>query len=314
MLLVRREAKQLIKAARSGVDPCTLSIHSVHQRNDPDRLTKFPFHWYWSSDRHFSHEDEWEGGVHPWRSPYPWRSSRKFYDILQELPSSAILSTCRTIAAEGSLMLYQNTIEFDLDPTNPDGSDIKLSTRAICNLSSNIFKYDSSGWSETITPTFCAAIFAAFLNVIGPGNASKLISLSFYASDADRLAHCLPAVTALVADHLPSLRRLGIHVGGRGIRAVDRGSPEDWHPSSNSPFYAFWRNRGFTPLYKELESFLERVSWLREFVYEGQVVFDFSDQNEGGYRKLKALEDVVRSRNEDGVGAARNDIPPVGRV
>jgi len=141
--------------------------------------------------------------------------------------------------------------------------------------------------------------FAAFLNVIGPVNARTITALCFSGPDADCIANCLPTVTQLIANHVPRLRRLEIYVEGRNIDPQDRWTPDYHHPNLSSPFYAFWRNEALWPLCRVLETLVGRVTWLKEFEYEGQMVYqDLWEDDRGGWRRLKGLEEVVRRRAE----------------
>lgn len=130
-------------------------------------------------------------------------------------------------------------------------------------------------------------------------NARTITALGFSGPDADGIASCLPTVAQLVADHVPGLRRLEIYVEGRDIDPQETWTPDYHHPNLSSPFYAFWRNEELWPLCRGLEAFVDRVTWLREFEYQGQMVYqDLWEEDRGGWRRLKGLEEVVRRRAE----------------
>lgn len=196
------------------------------------------------------------------------------------------ISTCREIAAEATKVLYrENTFMFDFGATSdlvPPPSAIEI--RLLC-----IWLYltlDSDNWSSKVPPTLKSCEFAAFLNAIGPINAGTLTSLSFYGPDADRVADCMPTLTALVARHVPKLQDLKIYVEKKAVSWEEMRLL--FHPDRSSPF---WANGRFWPLYKTLEEFVHRVPWLRRLEYTGQVNFcEFSSGLEG-YGRLKALED-----------------------
>lgn len=213
-------------------------------------------------------------------------------------------------------MLYcNNSFHFSLNALEPqDPPDAMSSLRASC---AKIFDYDPDDWASTEC-SIRFSTFAAFLNIIGPANAASMTSVSFYGSDADRVACCLPGITELVVLHLPRLQNLKIFVGGRHIDP-DEGTPEWFHPNRNSPFYTFRRQGALGPMGRALEGFVDRVTWLKEFKYEGQMVFQYYHgdndsgeergpwqlddrrswevfQDRGGWRKVKGLEEVVRKR------------------
>ena len=75
------------------------------------------------------------------------------------------------------------------------------------------------------------------------------------------------------------------------------------HPDPKSPTHAFWDNRGFLPLYEKLESFTERVTWLKDVGYEGQMVYGYGRRDEGGYGRLKGPEEIVKGRAKAENGA-----------
>lgn len=61
---------------------------------------------------------------------------------------------------------------------------------------------------------------------------------------------------------------------------------------------------------------MERVAWLKEFEYEGQMVYqDMWEMDQGGWRRLKGLGEVVRRRadtaNGDGGEAEERNLPDV---
>jgi len=167
----------------------------------------------------------------------------KRYAAHKDIPSSAILATCRTIATEALPILYRsNTLGFNFGSPDPE-TETSSFTSTSPQSDPDIFTYDPDAWSTTaVAPTLRFSTFAAFLNVIGPINARTITALSFSGPGADRIASCLPTVTELVTAHGSSLRRLGICVEGRDIDHQDDRTPE-WHrPDLSSPFYAFWRN------------------------------------------------------------------------
>ena len=74
-------------------------------------------------------------------------------------------------------------------------------------------------------------------------------------------------------------------------------------PDPKSPAQIFWDNRGFLPLYEKVESFMERVTWLKDFNYQGQVVYGYSRYDEGAYGRLKGLEEIIKRRAKAEKGA-----------
>lgn len=206
-------------------------------------------------------------------------------------PHPAILSTCRKVAAEATPILYRyNTFEFHFGTTNdlvPSPSVIGI--RLLCTwLYTSL---NSDNWFEKVPFRLESCEFAAFLNAIGPVNASTMTSLSFYGPDADSVADCMPTITELVARHLPKLGDLEIHVASKMVFWSE--SPDYFHPDRSSPF---WANGAFWPLYRTLEEFVHRVTWLKRLEYKGQEDFCEFRWGEGGYAMLKALEDQVKSR------------------
>ena len=268
-----------IKGARSGVDPSNLCIDTVLRRKDQVGRSN----------------DYLENQC-------PWTSSN------DDPPLSSIISTCRTIATEAAPILYrENTFQFDLNHT--DSGPSMLSADSIREFSKNICRYDADNWILRDS-ALRSAVFAAFLYVIGPVNAGTLTSLSFSSRDADCAASGLTVVTGLIARNVLSLRRLRIYVDGRHIDP-EEGTPDWYHPESSSSYYAFWRNGGFWPLGEALKKFVDRVTWLEEFEYEGQTILQHQySYNHGleswwwernaseceSWLKLKSLEKAVRRR------------------
>lgn len=215
--------------------------------------------------------------------------NRKIY----RYPYPAILSTCKQIAAEATDILYRdNTFDFPFGITNdlvpsPSTSEIRL----LCTRLYTTF--NSENWSSKVPFSLRSYTFAAFLNAIGPINARTMTSLSFYGPDTDSVADGLPPATELVARHVPKLRDLEVHVASKMVPWDE--SPDYYHPDRSSPF---WANGPFWPLYRSLEDFVHRITWLKRLEYNGQQ--DFCDFRWGseGYRRLEALEDQVKSRAE----------------
>ena len=48
---------------------------------------------------------------------------------------------------------------------------------------------------------------------------------------------------------------------------------------------------------------MERVTWLKDFSYEGQVVSGYSRYDEGAYGRLKGLEEIIKRRAKAEKGA-----------
>jgi len=206
-------------------------------------------------------------------------------------PHPAILSTCRQVAAEATPILYrENTFEFHFSMTNdlvPSPSAIAI--RLLCIWLYNTLNSDN--WFSTVPFSLKSCEFAAFLNAIGPINASTMTSLSFYGPDTDSVANCMPTITELVARHVPKLRDLEIHVASKMVWWDEQ--PDCFHPDRSSPF---WANGAFWPLYRTLEDFVNRVTWLKRLEYKGQEDFCEFRSGSEGYERLKALEDQVKSR------------------
>lgn len=301
MLLVRRDAKLLIKAGRSGVDPTTISIHSVlHKRKIPDlqcfNVTGGPCSSWPDVDDYPS--PGWIPIGHPsYREYYDiWRSSEKCYSTAADFPSAAILATCRTIAQEATILLYgENTLEFDLRTPNWSDQGRPLPETSLEYRASKVFSHDPLDWSSLPRPIRCSPL-AAFLNAIGPRNSSNITSISFLGPNADHLSSCMALITALVASHLPNLQKLTISIDAADIQPDNCWSPDYWHPDPDSPFHAFWDNAGFYPPKRALDRFLGRVPSLKEFRYEGQTVLSIFGKDKGGYRAIKAMEEEVTKR------------------
>ena len=315
-LLIRKDARLLVEAARSGVSPATLSIKQVVRCHDSplqtfgyqspdewslDEIAESPQSWceHRFCDQHLLDSDaspilcnRCRASVH-----VPWRSSAKTYVCEDEIPSAAILSTCRTIAAEATSMLYcDNTIQINLGSSNSAGRRCNPSGRDIQPLCSDIFRLDPDTWSTRVALSFRSSVFVAFLNAIGPKNARLIQSLALSSSDADQIANRLPTITSLAALHMPGLKQLKICVSGHDMDPNICCLSCD-HPNPASPWYPFWRYGGFLPLRKALEFFVEQIPWIEDLEYEGQMVARRYDDR-GGYRRLKALECVVRQRKE----------------
>lgn len=318
-LLLRRGARLVVKAARSGVNPATPGIKSVlYNHNLPhlDEMTRSAHDQYLDEaferreylcdhkihDRHLENPS-----APPFRCPSCRASlhharlySTRQITIERDLPSAAILATCRTIATEATSILYcKNTIEIVLG-SSPVGRRCNPSERDIRPLCENIFNLNPDKWSTNVALSFRASVFVAFLNTIGPVNAKGITSLSFASSDTDNIANRIPTITSLVELYLPNLQQLKIRVTGRDMDPSICCLECD-HPNPASPWHAFWLYGGFTPLRKRLEDFIRRITWLKDLKYEGQMVVMYPYTHDpGGYRELKALEVVVKRRTQGG--------------
>lgn len=120
-----------------------------------------------------------------------------------------------------------------------------------------------------------------------------MTSLSFYGPDTDSVADGMPPVTELVARYVPKLRDLKLYVASKMVLWDE--SPDNFRPDRSS---SFWASGAFWPLYRSLEDFVHRVTWLKTLKYKGQEEFREFRWRSEGYGRLKALEDQVKSRAE----------------
>lgn len=303
MLLVRQDAKLLIKSTKKIYGRSPMRIDSV-LHPDRDATLAQPLEHIWSfenqedEDSFYDHtvdyhyinqflaQDQWNHLCYS----TTWRSSEKHYLRDKDFPAAAILSTCRTIATEATPFLYsENAPEIDLDNPALAKSMDHLRADDLQYMCSNIFDIPKHPYLPLLR-AFYVSNFAVFINTIGPANAKTIRSLSLSSSTANTVAMCLPTITALVTRHLPKLHRLGVRITDPDIY------PWDCLYDKFPPGSSFWLNEGFFPLQKALESFIDTVTWLEVFDYEGQMVSDFCCFDEGGYRMLKTLEDVAKRR------------------
>lgn len=208
------------------------------------------------------------------------------------MPQIAILSTCRTIANEALPILYgDNDFHFRCSGFDEDNRPLKPEMLSCCY---DIFSFNRDGEDVPArASTMLNFDFAALLNMIGLDNAASIKSLSFYGSTADEMAEYLPTITALMAEHLPKLHYLKIHVAEATVFYNE--SPEYFHPDRLSPF---WHNGAFWPLYREMETCVKTVHWLKKFVYSGQEGF----AEENSYILIHNLTELVRKRAEAMLG------------
>ena len=210
-------------------------------------------------------------------------------------PYIAIIFTCRTIAQEAIPILYlNNRFNFELKAAqNPDA--LGPTTTNIARLRQKLFRYTSANWNPN--PAFRSSEFVAFLNVIGRRNATSIKSLCVEGKDAECITHDMPLIQELVAHHLPNLRHLKIHVA---LKYIDE-DEYDWrydmydirHGDRSSPF---WANGRSWPLYEALTGFVKGMESLRTFEYDGHMHFSEFECGWEGWRKLKELEGLVKSR------------------
>lgn len=200
----------------------------------------------------------------------PEHGDQTQYVHYDDFPCAAILSTCRTVAAEATSILYQeNTIEIDLDSAKAGQSgSIKAST--IRKLCSSIFAMSPDTWSTTHR-VFRSSGLTSFLRAIGPVNTAAITSLSFYSKDISLVAQCLPIATEVVGRHLPNLHRLGIHINDKNIdlNEIDPLPFRQAFPPFSWVSAVFWQGHAFHPLLSQLEEFMQEIQYLQEFKHEG---------------------------------------------
>ena len=314
LLLVRRGARLVVKAAKSRVNPATLGIKSVLYNHDlphlcgMSRLGRDKYLEYAYDDYECDHQIDKQHLEDPFALPFRCASCRASLYVSGrigtkqstdegDIPSAAILATCKTIANEATSMLYRNnTIEIDLGSSSV-GRRCDPAERDIQLLCDNVFILNPDTWSQNVALPFRASVFVAFLNAIGPVNAKEITSLSLTSSEADNVANRLPTITSLVELYLRNLKQLKIRVTGEDIDPIIPGCFDRDHPVPASPWRDFWIYEGFIPLHQRLKKFVRRIVWLQDLKYEGQMVFLYSYiDDQSGYQKLKVLEDVVRRR------------------
>ena len=198
-------------------------------------------------------------------------------------------------------MLYrENVLEINVGAIDVEMEESVPSIRTVREFCAAVFTYDRDDWSTKVPRSLRSSVFSAFLNAIGKTNTGSITAISLYSEGPDNITHSLPVITELVARYLPDLRRLGIHSAGKNMDPLERLSWDWYHPDPDSPFHTFWHNGGFWPLYDGLQTFVDRVTWLREFEYEGQICLEACDDSfdEGSYQTLKSLEVMVKTRAE----------------
>lgn len=140
-----------------------------------------------------------------------------------------------------------------------------------------------------IPPPIRKSTLAAFLRRFGPYNASLirgLQSIPVQASDGVIFG------TQLCVFHTPGLETLNLRVDvEEGIHWDE--SPDYYHPDWPSPF---WCNGPIKLMYRALQRFVDRVSWLRVLEYERGENMQFSFQEPDAMREIRELEDLVTGR------------------
>lgn len=232
-------------------------------------------------------------------------------------PDSAILRTCRTIAAEATKTLYsENKFQFPLSWSDCE-SDVRLQRLgngpgcSAENLDQR-FPTPMSGYKgQNIASAIKPFAFTAFLHSIGFVNAQAITSLSFCAGTCGHSAVYMPNVTELIVSYLPKLRSLKVrvvqsfkqsyysdyHNGSNESSDAESIGSQSSHDSDGNSTSSLRADRAFWPMYRALEDFVKRVVWLKDFRYVGQRVFKARSAR-SGWAKLKALEQVVRKRTE----------------
>ena len=122
---MRSDAKLRITAARSGVNPSTMRIDSVLRRDQSRKNQSFKNQYVENESTEENHHNDYlvetrfiENLAFHKPELRDYREDRCL--VCDNFPCSAILSTCRTIAAETIAALYrQNTLEIDLGPADP---------------------------------------------------------------------------------------------------------------------------------------------------------------------------------------------------
>lgn len=136
------------------------------------------------------------------------------------------------------------------------------------------------------------SILAAFLRRIGPSNASLILSLELTCFNPYQAADDVILATHLCVFHTPGLEKLALRVCKKeGIHWDE--FPDYYHPDPCSPF---WCNGPFKPMYRALQRFVNKITWLRvlDYVYGEDTQIRFQEPD--AMFKIGELEEFVAAR------------------
>ncbi|KAI4156692.1 MAG: hypothetical protein L6R39_001058 [Caloplaca ligustica] len=201
-----------------------------------------------------------------------------------------ILSTCRTIWEEARPILYGQHIFCFGFPLMHRSRNVKC--QEVKKACRDLMSYPIDDWSTAMPVAVRNSRFAAFLRKIGAHNSSLLrrVELRSYVPSG-RGSEAVKEVilaTKLCVKHLPNLQEWKFleQEYNPGRWAVNR------HPFFESPFNT---NGHFQRLYKALETFTDKIHWLKVFEYRGR----FQPGNATAIEKVNQLRDFVKKRAED---------------
>lgn len=212
-----------------------------------------------------------------------------------------ILATCRTVHEEAAPILYQeNTFSFWSDRLKLDFDHLSRNSKKVCQ---NLMSYqiddddDDVGSKPAISYTkipspIKESTLAAFLRRIGPSNASLIRSLELTCFNPYQAADDVILAAHLCVFHTPGLEKLALRVCKKeGIHWDE--FPDYYHPDPCSPFSC---NGPFKPMYRALQRFVDKITWLRvlDYVYGEDTQIRFQDPD--AMFKIGELEEFVAAR------------------
>ncbi|KAI4219226.1 MAG: hypothetical protein LQ349_008418 [Xanthoria aureola] len=236
--------------------------------------------------------------------PHTLQRARKTTGHIKDEPLfPEILATCRTVHEEATPILYQdNTFSFGTNRLNLEFDDLPRNSKKICqNLMSYQIDeddYDDAVGSKPAIPytkipsPIKKSTLAAFLRRIGPDNASLIRSLHLTCSNPYQAADDIILATHLCVFHTPGLQKLTLSVYTKEGIYWDE-SPDWYHPDSCSPF---WCNGPFEPMYRALQRFVEKITWLRVLKYVRRMDMQIRFQDPYAMCKIGELEEFVAAR------------------
>lgn len=237
-----------------------------HEPLSPETLTIS-----WPEVRKYEHVHEWDWSVTGRTELHP-----------------AILSTCKTIAREATLILYGKT-EFVFRVHNKSLGRHPVPRRK--KTVGRLFDYSAAHdqWPYCTSHALATVEFAAFVRKIGRENASLLTTIRFIGTDAFGFAKNMPTVTELLVQYCGRVRNVAVQLNSAGetLGIYDWSEYRRWNRKTPP-----WIRGDFEPMFGQFERFVREVKGLRSFKYTGQRQFpDVTD----GSEKLMSLEKLMES-------------------
>ena len=236
-----------------------------------------------------------------WADPHTLRYNRTFTDYSSDDPLyPLVLATCRTVHEEATPILYQdNSFCFWTGHIDLEFDHLSRDAKRVCqDLMSYTIDDDIEDGGKSvklysdIRSPVNESTFAAFVRRIGPYNASLIRGLKLTCWNPYEAADDVVFATQLCHFHMPGLQKLKLCVFEKeGIHWDE--SPDYFHSDWSSPF---WCNGPFKPMYRALQRFVDKVTWLKVLEYDMGEGMQFRFEDPHAMSKIHELQDAMKAR------------------